>query len=842
MKISTINYIKPNFKGQLSSQSLTPHHEFFVKLLNGAAITDEDSVKEELQGSVKKPDIAVIYPANIDLSVKIQKAKKALPFSMSDKKLVLDEYQEAAIELFRDGKNVMVTAPTGTGKTLIAEHAINDVVNSGKRVIYTTPLKALCNDKYKQFSALWGDYDKDGNLIGSSRVGLATGDVKINTKAPIVIMTTEVYRNMLTQHGQKDVEKELKNVGAVIFDEFHFMGDSQRGSVWEEALMFSPPKIRHMMLSATIANANPIINWLNSINGENSSVVVNVPEEERHVPLKYLTYSNLGSKMGLYDLLSDKISVKDLRAKNLSLREKEVVSNIGKLMNDTDGLRVLEQSFSDVFCDFGSTGYLKDFVERLTAYGVPRLKAEQYGLRLVNKKLRAINPALSKIQPITQVPVDELVKDIEKRKMTPVLYFVYSKRNCKNYMKDTSEKVGQLLTDAEKKEIQRRIDEVNKKGIFLGVDFEKDIKPCLLNGFAMHHSGMLPQCKSFIEELGRNKLIKVCFATDTLGAGINFPFKTVIFSSFEKYSEDGFVEISTNSFKQGAGRAGRRGIDDVGYVISIPKDKDEVFVPFDKIVQESDDVQSAFKLSYGLILSPRFLNQPMNVLSKSFDNFQRQSYDENLKKSHLMKDILRKKHFIETKGDITRLTPKGKIASKIRGINEILISEILTDNTISENITPSELATIISIFSPEREDNTSIPNFNDEKLKAKTQKAIDLAEEIKNMEIERGIDSDININSRIMPYIKMWADTSETADNSVLWTNIIEMMVSNNVIRDEGDFFKKINYTTNILKQIQKAAPTSYLRETAEKAVKKLQKSPVNDILLYELDNSVVHE
>ena len=841
MKISIIKDRNYSFQGSLTTKALTPHQEIFIKLLETQP--SSDIIKGDVAQDFKTEIKPAVYIPNADLIIKAAKSKKHLPFSLSDKKLILDEYQAAAIELFRDGKNVMVTAPTGTGKTLIAEHAINDILKSGKRVIYTTPLKALCNDKYKQFSDLWGDYDKDGNLTGTSKVGLATGDVKINTKAPLVIMTTEVYRNMLTQCGQKDVEKELKNVGAVIFDEFHYMGDSQRGSVWEEALMFSPLQIKHLMLSATIANANPIINWLNSINEHHQSVVVNVPEEERHVPLKYLSYSNLGTRMDLYDLINDKISLKDLKSRNLGPKEREVISSIGKLMNDTDGFRVLERDFSDVFCDFGSTADLKNFVERLSSCGVPRLRAEQYGLRLINKKARTINPNLFKMQDVTQVPLDNLINEIENKKMTPALYFVYSKRNCKNYMKEVSEKLGQLLTDKERDEIKRRIDEINQKGIFLGTDFEKDIKPCLLNGFAMHHSGMLPQCKSFIEELGRNKLIKVCFATDTLGAGINFPFKTVVFSSFEKFTEDGFEEISINSFKQGAGRAGRRGIDDIGYVISIPKDKNEVSVPFNKIIQDSDDVQSAFKLSYGLILSPRFLNQPMNILSKSFDNFQRQTYDENLKKSFLMKEILQKRKFVENKNGTTRLTPKGKIASKIRGINEILITEILSDTTLTENISPSELASLISVFAPDKQDNyKELPDFNNEKFEQKIMKVIDIAKEIRDMEEERGITSDIKINPNLMPYIKLWAETSGSRDNRVLWTNLIESMTSKGIIKDEGDFFKKINYTTNILKQIQKAAPTKFLKDTAEKAVKMLQKSPVNDILLYELDYKAVHE
>ena len=831
MKINNINSYSIRFGIKTVQKPQENKQGYFYDLLQQSGSIAQQKYQSDLPDKKQK----TTNPMGRDLV--LHKTQKPLPFALSDKKLTLDEYQEAAIELFRDGKNVMVTAPTGTGKTLIAEHAINDILKSGKKVIYTTPLKALCNDKYKQFSKLFGDYDEFGNLIGSSKIGLATGDVKINSKAPLVVMTTEIYRNMLTQHGEKDIEKLLKDVDAVIFDEFHYMGDSQRGSVWEEALMFSPPKIKHLMLSATIANANPINDWLNTTKDHHKSVVVNVPEDERHVPLKYLSYSQLGTRMSLYDLLDEKIDLNKLKTKNLSSKEREVLATIANLVNEENGIKALETKFSDVFCDFGSRASLNNFVNRLVYYGMPRKKAEQCGLRLVDKTSRNANKALSKIDCVRETPLADLVKDLEKKNMTPALYFVYSKKNCKKYMKKVSDEIGQLLTEQERQDVLDKISEVQAKGIFLGVDFESDIKPCLLNGFAMHHSGMLPQCKSFIENLGRNKLIKVCFATDTLGAGINFPFKTVVFGDFEKFTDSGLEEISVNSFKQGAGRAGRRGIDEIGYVVSIPKDRDEVLVPVSKIIEDSEDVQSAFKLSYGLILSPRFLNQPMRILEKSFDNYQRKNSDEYLQKSDTMKYLLKRKKFVEPHNGILRLTQKGKIASKIRGINELLITEILFDNKLMENITPSELASIISMFAPERENSfENIPNnYNNPEFTEKVKDTIELALNLKDLETQGGLESDIKINTRAMSYIKKWAEAPTTTDSKLIWCDLIKSMLQNNVISSEGDFFKKINYTTNILKQLRKAAPTQYLKDTASQAVKMLQKSPVDDILLYEL-------
>ena len=829
MKINRINNFI-NFKGSLDKEGCS---SIFKTMLESAPLSafekSDDIVEVWSPPAIKHVDISI----GRDLVVAEKPVQKVpLPFDLSDKKLVLDEYQNLAIENFRNGNNVMVTAPTGTGKTLIAEHIIDDILKSGKRVIYTTPLKALCNDKYKQFSALWGDYDSQGKLIGKSKVGLATGDAKINADAPLVVMTTEIYRNMLTSQGEKSAEKELKNVDAVIFDEFHYMGDNQRGSVWEEAVMFSPQWMKLLMLSATIANAEPINEWMKEINNDHNSVIIAVPESERHVPLKYYAFSRLKGNWGFYDLLEEKVSLDNLTGRNLSTRERETINEIGRYSFCKDGDYILQKIFSQ-----GNAVNLSYFVKELEKAGVPKSKAEQFGLRLSDKDRRYVNNSLFLMEPMKQVPLKELIVELRKQKLMPALYFVYSKKNCKNLMKTASETVGQLLTNEERNEVKKRIEEVKKKGIFLGTDFEDTIKPCLLNGFAMHNSGMLPQCKSFIEELGRNKLVKVCFATDTLGAGINFPFKTVVFSDFEKFSNDVFEEISVNTFKQGAGRAGRRGIDDIGYVISMPRESNEVMIPYYKIINDSDDVQSAFNLSYSLILSPRFLNNSDDMLERSFDFYQTKSTRHNAQKCAAMKEMLKSHHCIEEKGGKFRLTEKGKIASKTKGINEILLAEILTSKTMTEGISPQELAELLSVFAPDREDK--IVPYNDISSKTYSKRLAELipmALKIKEKEEELGIENEFSINTTITPYIKLWANSSTAGDNSYLWSSLVNTMIEKDLIKDEGDFFKKINFTINVLKQVQSIAPTAYLKETAAEAVKRLQKSPVDDILLYELD------
>ena len=778
-----------------------------------------------------------IEPVGKDLLIASTKSKLPKPFELSDKLLTLDEYQNKAVQEFKNGNTVLVTAPTGTGKTLIAEHIIDDILKSGKKVIYTTPLKALCNDKYKQFSILWGDYNNKGELIGKSKIGLATGDAKINVNAPLVVMTTEIYRNMLIQQGEKAVEKELKDVDAVIFDEFHYMGDTQRGSVWEEAVMFSPHRMRFLMLSATIANANPIKEWLVNINNNHSSEVINVPEDERHVPLKHYVYSSIDNIYDFRNLIDDKIDINALKTKNFNKRERETLSELSQKIGCKTGIEALEKIFSNMENSpnmVSSASFIRELVKK---YNIPYQKAEQYALRLADKSTSKLNPNLSKMSEMKYVSLEDIIGRLNRKNMVPALYFTYSKRSCKNLMQEGAEKVGQLLTPEERSEIQKRILKIEQKGIFLGTDFEDEIKPCLLKGFAMHHSGMLPQCKSFIEELGRSKLVKVCFATDTLGAGINFPFKTVVFSDFEKYGDFGFEEISVNSFKQGAGRAGRRGIDDIGYVISIPKSKEELIIPYNKVTQPSDEIQSAFKLSYGLILSPRFLNNSIKILNNSFDNFQKKSYDYAFRKSMLMKDLLKERKFVEQKNNKFQLTPKGKIAAKVRGINEILLAEILTNNSLMENIKPEELAGLISMFAPDKEEKiVQSTNLSSKKYNQRIQDTISLAQIIRDKETEKRLESNIMINNTCSQAVKLWASLGGSEENKELWASLVSDLLSEKAIKAEGDFLKKINYTTNVLKQIKKIAPSPYIQDVADKAVKMLQKSPVNDILLYELD------
>src|SRR5271156_5487420 len=198
----------------------------------------------------------------------------------------LDDFQLEAIKHLQEGKNVVVCAPTGAGKTAIAEYAVAMVMQSGKRCFYTTPLKALSNQKFHDFQVMYGE----------DKVGLLTGDMSINRDAPVVVMTTEVFRNMLYGTLFGDVKRNLKDVAFVVLDECHYMNDAERGTVWEESIIYAPKDIQLVALSATIANSEELTSWIDETHGPTALVASNF----RPVPLRFYYFGD----RQIYPLLS----------------------------------------------------------------------------------------------------------------------------------------------------------------------------------------------------------------------------------------------------------------------------------------------------------------------------------------------------------------------------------------------------------------------------------------------------------------------------------------------------------------------------------------------------------
>ena len=417
----------------------------------------------------------------------------------------LDPFQAEAVDFIDQNQSVLVAAPTGVGKTLIADYIIEKIFREGGRVVYTAPIKALSNQKFREFKA----------VVGPEAMGILTGDVVINPEAPILIMTTEIFRNML----QEDPER-VHDVRYVIFDEIHYIDDPERGSVWEESLIFMPPTMRFLGLSATIPNVDQLASWIEDVQKQEVQVVTH---DERIVPLKHALYErSLG------------------------------ITTMGRVQ-------------------------------------------KKYRNLVANSP----EPGRPLAESTTHLDLIRAIKD----EYLPCLFFTFSRRKCESNALELGEE-HDFLTKSEKAQVRKIIDEVLER--YPNVESERwpHLRRLLLKGIAYHHAGMLPVLKDIVEELFTHRLIKVLYCTETFAVGLNFPCKTVCFDSSTKWDGVSFRPISNREYFQMAGRAGRRGIDEEGFVFTLVDLG--YFDPSQFPSMKEDEVeplQSQFALTYNSILN-----------------------------------------------------------------------------------------------------------------------------------------------------------------------------------------------------------------------------------------------
>ncbi|MEA2024619.1 MAG: DEAD/DEAH box helicase [Actinomycetota bacterium] len=452
-----------------------------------------------------------------------------------------DEFQIEAIRAIELGASVVVTAPTGSGKTLIAEAAAEIALAAGRRTFYTAPIKALSNQKYHD---LVGRYGEEG-------VGLLTGDNTINGEAPVVVMTTEVLRNMI--YADSDA---LEGLGVVILDEVHYLQDRYRGSVWEEVIIHLPPGIQLVNLSATIANPKEFTDWIRARRGTTELVV----EERRPVPLE-----------SMY-LLRDR--------------------------------------------------HHGDAVEWFPVFSKDGLHPNKRVLNLLRKgrgrHRRFATPR--------RLEVSEALLGAGK---LPAIYFIFSRAGCDQAAR-TVAAAGLRLTSAdEREEIRSFADEATAHldPIDLGVLGYDSWLTTLEAGVAAHHAGMVPAFKETVEQLFSSGHIKLVFATETLSLGINMPAKAVVLESFSKFNGETHELLRAGEFTQLTGRAGRRGMDELGTAVILYSS----YVPFKKVADVaamgSHPLVSSFEPSYNMAVNlvanyPK--QQAEELLRASFAQFRTQ--------------------------------------------------------------------------------------------------------------------------------------------------------------------------------------------------------------------------
>ena len=443
----------------------------------------------------------------------------------------LDDFQKEACKCISEGKSVVVCAPTGAGKTVIAEHAINCALEKCEKVFYTTPLKALSNQKYNDFAEKYG-HDK---------VGLLTGDTSINRNAQIVVMTTEVFRNMLYGTNFGSVTDNLKNVKYVILDEVHYMNDEQRGTVWEESIIYCPTNVQIVALSATVANADKLTEWINTVHSKTELINTDF----RPVPLRFYYFDS-----------SQPNTLLPLLTPNGTLNKK-----------------------------------IK-----------PEKKEFKRG-KAVQKKNT----------------VKDVVRNLHEKNMLPAIYFTFSRKKCDEQMEKCASLC--LVTKKEQEEIKQIIDEYIAENPYL---YKNKHIEYLLLGVASHHAGLLPGWKMLVEKLFQKGLIKVVFATETLAAGINMPARSTVISSISKRTDSGHRTLTPSEFLQMSGRAGRRGMDEIGYVVIVGTPFQTPEEVAELVLSDANPLESKFSPSYSMVLNllQRFtLEEAKELVLKSFGYF-----------------------------------------------------------------------------------------------------------------------------------------------------------------------------------------------------------------------------
>ena len=499
----------------------------------------------------------------------------------------LDDFQQKAIAALNSGKSLVVCAPTGSGKTLIGEYAIYRALSRGKRVFYTTPLKALSNQKFRDFQEQFSKIAIQE--LKQPTVGLITGDDLENPEASVVVMTTEIFRNMLYETPIGQVGTSLEDLDVVILDECHYISNRGRGTVWEESIIYCPGQIQLVALSATIGNPEELTDWINQVRtnapnqNEQTNVVNNcelINSDFRPVPLRFY-FSNT---KGLFPLLNTKQNKLNPKLKSKSHKvtrrrfKKEDCPSIPKIINqlwEKNMLPAIYVIFSRRGCDLA--------IEKLDA------------LTLVNQQetkeiqLKILEFFLVKDSDLQTKLLAFLADNLGLQKQ--VLEFLANKP-------DINSKLLQTLVDNSriKAKILGFVAE-HSEGARLG-----QLEP-LTRGIAAHHAGMLPAWKKLVEGLFELGLVKVVFATATLAAGINMPARTTVISSLSKRTDNGHSMLNPSEFLQIAGRAGRRGLDKVGHVVTLQTlfegAKDAAYLATAK----AEPLKSWFTPSYGMVLN-----------------------------------------------------------------------------------------------------------------------------------------------------------------------------------------------------------------------------------------------
>ena len=515
----------------------------------------------------------------------------------------LDPFQEEACTAVERGEGVLVAAPTGAGKTVVGEFAVHLGLVRGLKTFYTTPIKALSNQKYLDLVARYGE----------EHVGLLTGDTSVNPHADVVVMTTEVLRNMLYS-GSRDLDR----LGFVVMDEVHYLADRFRGPVWEEVIIHLPTEVQVISLSATVSNAEEFGDWLGQVRGRTAVIV----SEERPVPLTQ--HMMVGRRLlHLYSRPADAAESSEAAdtAESEQAAQSEQTGQTGQPPLNPELLKAVKQARRAA----ASGGASKNSYRSRgggTGRGPQPWKRTVRGGRAPRRGEGGARTA--RLKPPSRLQV---VRALEEARLLPAIVFVFSRAGCEQAVHQVVSAGVDLTTEAEaariREVIERRTADIPAGDLgVLGFHFWAH---ALERGVAAHHAGLLPVFKETVEELFSAGLVKVVYATETLALGINMPARTVVLESLRKWNGSAHVTLSPGEYTQLTGRAGRRGIDVEGHAVVLAADDVEPATVSSLASRRTYPLVSAFRPTYNMAVNllermPRA--RVREVLEESFAQFQ----------------------------------------------------------------------------------------------------------------------------------------------------------------------------------------------------------------------------
>ena len=506
--------------------------------------------------------VDTIYKMTHSCDASLSSSSSIFQFELSD-------WQKRALNAIETGNHCLVTAPTGSGKTVPAEYAIHYFTQWGKKVIYTSPIKALSNQKYYEFQQKFGDK--------GITFGILTGDIKDNPEADVLIMTTEILcnhlHNMKYPESKLDFTMDLENeLGCVVFDEVHYINDADRGTVWEECFMLLPKHIQLVMLSATIATPEKFAGWIESLQGtseagtsEAMKKVVLCDTSLRAVPLSHYLWMNA---------IDSAFKSKDTTMVPMMER---VCNKPILLYNEGDGFQ--DKNYYDV-------------------------SKVRYHLQ-TNHHIKR------------QHVLNSVVGYMNKNDMLPAICFVYSRKNVERFAKEIQHHLSEsIMVNKVEQECRNILSRFPNAKEYMALDEYRTIIALVERGVGIHHSGLLPVFREMIEMLFERGYIRMLFATETFAVGLNMPTKTVLFTALKKFDGSKNRYLLPHEYTQQAGRAGRRGYDTLGNVIHLGNLFELPTMTDYKILLGNvpQRIVSKLKISYAMVLN---CENPIDFIKKS---------------------------------------------------------------------------------------------------------------------------------------------------------------------------------------------------------------------------------